>query len=400
MRRLGFGAALIVASLSSEAAGQLPCRSGYALDFSGGPCRVLVPYDSSFPTAVFSVTAWVRTPVGANRTTILARGEDAVNGNAAWNLYMQPDGEFTLRIEDITDADFSYGSGVLIGDDAWHHVAATRSATGTVNMYVDGQLAASHSSTGVPSSANQQFLTMGCTNGTFGPPSPTNPVHPLWFFPGWIAEPAMWGVALSGAQVLEVFERGVDPGSPGLAGLWRLDEGRGQVVSDSSPAGNDGYRGALPFADGADPAWVSMPPEFSNYCIALPNSTGTTASIGISGSLSVTANTFTLLAQGAVPHQFALFFYGPQQTQLPLGDGFRCIGAGGVGVFRLGPPQQVAADGSLTRVVDFHAAPMNSGGGMVEPGSNWNFQMWHRDTTTGGGAGSNLTDAVSVTFCH
>ena len=400
MRSLSFGAALIAASLSSAAAVQLPCGSGHALDFSGGPYRVLVPYDSSFPTEVFSVTAWVRTPTGTNRTTILARGEDAVTGNAAWNLYMQPDGEFRVRIEDISDFDFSYGSGVLIGDNVWHHVAATRSAAGTLNMYVDGQFAMSYSLTGVPSSANQQFLSMGCTNGTFGPPSPSNPVHPLWFFPGWIAEPAMWGVALSGAQVLEVFEHGVDPGSPGLAGLWRFDEGSGQLVSDSSPVGNDGYRGALPVVDGADPAWVTLPPLFSNYCVALPNSTGMTASIGISGSLSMEANAFTLAAQGAVPSQFALFFYGPQQTQLPLGDGFRCIGAGGVGVFRLGPPQQIAADGSLTNAVDFGAAPMNTGGGMVEPGSTWNFQMWHRDTTAGGGAGSNLTDAVSVTFCH
>ncbi|GEM_PF-154206 len=147
----------------------------------------------------------------------------------------------------------------------------------------------------------------------------------------------------------------------------------------------------------AEPPFCDAGLVSSNYCVAQPNSTGSTGSIGVAGSASIAANTFTLTAQGATPNQFAIFFYGPEQAQLPLGDGFLCIGSGTTGLFRLNPPQLIEVDGSLTHAFDFDATPANAGAGEVLPGSTWNFQMWYRDP---GGAGSNLTDAVSVTFCN
>jgi hypothetical protein len=393
---LKFAGALLVAALAPGAYAQ----DFFALEFDGVNDRVMVPYDPSFPTEVFTLTAWIRTPGAVSRKSIVARGEDSITGNAAWNLYMQTDGTLQLRIEDINDVDFAYASGVHIADDTWHHVVATRNMAGTVALYVDGLLGASYSSTGLPSSANQQFLTIGCTHGTFGPPGPTNPVRPLWFFPGRMDEVSIWNVALSTVQVQDVFTGGVDAGAPGLVGFWRMDECSGQVVWDDSLAGNDGYLGQSPVADSADPDRVTESPIIVTYCVAQPNSTGTTASIGVTGSLSIVANVFTLTAQGATPNQFALFFYGPEQTQMPLGDGFLCIGPGATGLFRLGPAQLIDGTGRLTRAVDFEAAPANAGSGEVLPGSTWNFQMWHRDSMAAGGTGSNLTDAVSVTFCH
>lgn len=82
------------------------------------------------------------------------------------------------------------------------------------------------------------------------------------------------------------------------------------------------------------------------------------------------------------------------------GDGFLCIGVGSSGLFRLMPPLVLDSSGAATRVIDFGSAPTGVGAGQILPGSTWNFQMWHRDSTAGGGSGSNLTDAVSVTFYH
>lgn len=45
----------------------------------------------------------------------------------------------------------------------------------------------------------------------------------------------------------------------GLAGLWLLDEGSGQVAYDWSFSGNRGYLGSTPTADAHDPAWISLP---------------------------------------------------------------------------------------------------------------------------------------------
>ena len=396
--------------LVSAVHAQSYCDPGFALDFDGADDRVMVPYDASFPTEVFTVSAWIKTTSTMGRSAIIARGEDDNSWNLSWQLYVNPAGDLEIMLEDVNERNFCYplnscfpmgsctSGDLFVADGTWHHVAATRDAAGALSVYVDGQERGSCTGTGVPSANNFHDLSIGCTFGTIGPP-PGGVEPPVWFFPGWIDEPAMWNVALSAAQVQDVFANGVDPASPGLMGFWRMDEATGQVVADASPAGNDGYHGAVPTADGADPLWVTEPPVAVNYCVALPNSTGATASIGATGSLSITANTFALTVQGATPNQFGYFFYGPEQAQSPLGDGFLCVGAGALGLFRLVPAVLVDGTGGLTRAVDFEQPPANAGAGAILPGSTWNFQMWHRDSTAGGGTGSNLTDGMSVLFC-
>ena len=95
--------------------------------------------------------------------------------------------------------------------------------------------------------------------------------------------------------------------------------------------------------------------------------------------------------------QFGVFFYGPQQTLVPFGDGFLCIGGGAIGVFRLNPPELSNHSGISTRVLDLNQPPASSGNGQIVAGSTWNFQYWYRDPNAGG-AGFNLTDALSIAF--
>ena len=56
----------------------------------------------------------------------------------------------------------------------------------------------------------------------------------------------------------------------------------------------------------------------------------------------IAVNTFLLFTEGLPPGAFGLYFYGPDQTQTPFGDGFRCIAA--TTTFRLWPT--VTASGS------------------------------------------------------
>ncbi len=67
----------------------------------------------------------------------------------------------------------------------------------------------------------------------------------------------MWNVALTDAQITDVFSSGVDLLSSGLVGYWTFNEGTGQVVADLSPAGNDGFLGEGPDPDSADPPWAA-----------------------------------------------------------------------------------------------------------------------------------------------
>lgn len=126
-----------------------------------------------------------------------------------------------------------------------------------------------------------------------------------------------------------------------------------------------------------------------SYCDSLPNSTGASARIDWEGSTSPSIADLVLIAEG-VPDQPGLFFFGPNQVQLPFGNGLRCVGGQ---VHRL--PVEFASGGVLRHALDFGASPASA----IEPGSTWNFQAWFRDPAAGGST-FNLSDGLHVPFCH
>ena len=117
---------------------------------------------------------------------------------------------------------------------------------------------------------------------------------------------------------------------------------------------------------------------------------GSGATISVIGSAQVAANDVTLDAQGLPPSLFGLFFTGAVQSQSPLGNGTLCVS--GLGITRLDPAVVSSASGRVSLALDLTAGPMS---GLAIPGTTSNFQFWYRDVV---GAGSNLSDAVSVTW--
>lgn len=130
------------------------------------------------------------------------------------------------------------------------------------------------------------------------------------------------------------------------------------------------------------------------YCVAAANSAGPGAQIGSVGSSSVAANDLVLTCTGLPSGQPGLFFYGPNQIQVPFGDGFRCVGGT---IFRLGPPLVADVFGNVSRPLDYTQPPMNSGPGLITAGAVFNFQFWNRDPAAGG-SGFNLSNGLNVTF--
>ncbi len=135
-----------------------------------------------------------------------------------------------------------------------------------------------------------------------------------------------------------------------------------------------------------------------SYCTSSVNSTGSGAVISWTGTASPADDNFYLVTTGGPAGQPLLYYYGAAQIAVPFGDGVRCVGAGGVGTFRL---QVTALDGSgaASQKVDFSQAPAGGGGlGSWSPGDTWYCQAWYRDPA-GGGAGFNLTDGLEVNVC-
>ncbi len=132
--------------------------------------------------------------------------------------------------------------------------------------------------------------------------------------------------------------------------------------------------------------------KLATYCDTSPNSVGPGALIGWTGSASVSANDLVLQADGCPPGKPAIFFYGPQQTQIPFGNGKLCVTGG---AFRL-QVTQIDPTGTVTHALDITNPPNPHG--QISSGDTWNFQCWYRDPAAGG-SGFNLSDAREATFC-
>lgn len=136
----------------------------------------------------------------------------------------------------------------------------------------------------------------------------------------------------------------------------------------------------------------------TNYCSASPNSSGLPAWIYATGTSNVAQNDLTLNVYGCPANKPGMFFYGPNQVSSPAGDGVLCVGAGGLGHFRVKPPITTDEFGMGSKLFDLTALPASAGGGQVLAGSTWNFQFWFRDPQ-GGPAGFNFSDGLEVSFC-
>lgn len=134
--------------------------------------------------------------------------------------------------------------------------------------------------------------------------------------------------------------------------------------------------------------------DVRSFCESLPNSSGNAARIFVDGLTSIFDDQFALEAESGPPGKAAIVFFGDQSTQVPFGDGFRCVG-GSVTAQR-GQVSTFGALGRLRREVSLSTGPL----GTVSPGDTLMFQFWFRDPTGPGGNGFNLTNGVSVTFCQ
>ena len=129
----------------------------------------------------------------------------------------------------------------------------------------------------------------------------------------------------------------------------------------------------------------------SVYCAAAVNSTGDAAELRALGTNVVSANNFQLRSEQLPASVFSLHFFGPNQVQVPFGDGFRCVG--GL-TQRIQPTDQANGLGVVDRAVDLTLPQVGS----IVAGSEWNFQLWFRDPMGPGGNGFNLTNGVNVSF--
>jgi len=204
-----------------------------------------------------------------------------------------------------------------------------------------------------------------------------------------------------------------DMAAPGFAeplGGWTWVTGEpfayaGWPANMSEPnnsGGNEHYGGYWPantwndYMDqdlGARGYVVEYDTSGANFCTAAVNSTGQPAVISASGSGSLAANNLALRAGPLESGQPGIFYYGPDQIQVPFGDGFRCIGGTAGSIVRMFPFAVADGAGFMNYAVD-NTLPVHV---QFVAGATLNFQAWFRDPSAGM-TGFNLSDGLELTL--
>jgi hypothetical protein len=151
----------------------------------------------------------------------------------------------------------------------------------------------------------------------------------------------------------------------------------------------------LGYHSGAAYVFDREPVLGESYCASQANSSGFAASIGATGSTSLSSADLLLRAFVGPSGTPGMFFYGSATAQLPFGDGYLCVSPFYPGLMRLRPLAQFGASGVALLPVDYASLP---GGGEIVAGSTWNFQFWYRDPLLAGGTGFNLSNGLRLTF--
>jgi hypothetical protein len=178
----------------------------------------------------------------------------------------------------------------------------------------------------------------------------------------------------------------VGAGIEGYIGTLVPDDSRGHLWVTGLTQSAGGY-----------PSWnvarweAALPDIGTRYCAGASNSAGAGALLYAQGSTDVSLNQLSLSAEGVPPGMAGLFYFGTNSTQVPFGEGFRCVSGR---ITRLHPTSFADGSGFATRTLDLAAAPA---AGVIVPGAQLSFQYWYRDPM-GGGAGFNLTDAIRIGF--
>ena len=147
--------------------------------------------------------------------------------------------------------------------------------------------------------------------------------------------------------------------------------------------------------------WDGMGGFGTNYCIANPNSQGTEGRMSASGSLTVSDNDLTVTASMISPLSFGFFIVSRSEGFVanPGGsEGNLCLG-GAIG--RYVGPGQIQNSGTAAEInllLDLTMVPQPLGFQSVAPGDTWSFQLWYRDTDSGGAPTSNFTDGLRLMF--
>jgi hypothetical protein len=170
-----------------------------AVAFDGSTGKVSIPYDAALNPANLTVAVWAKVAGGAGTYRSPITSRTSAGGGQGYVLYASETDKWEFWTGNgSTGWDLAIGPSVLLNQ--WAQVVGTfDAATGTKRLYVNGQLYVSQAGAYTPLSAAANPLSIGA-GGDDGD---------AFFFNGKIDEAAVYGRALTRADVARQYEIGV-----------------------------------------------------------------------------------------------------------------------------------------------------------------------------------------------
>jgi len=210
------------------------------------------------------------------------------------------------------------------------------------------------------------------------------------------------------AGLTELFENGTSLGTVNFAPVLEGMQGIGQiyratgnfdVMTAGVVHGLAIYDGQLTQAEiqGHANAYFGGGTLGTNYCTAVPNSSGQAASISADGSIVAADNDLTLHASGVPVMQFGIFLTSRDQASAPVASGTLCLGGSIIRFQGAGQILQADMSGEYSLQIDTTALPAGTPTPIVA-GDTYNFTTWFRDVDPMIGNTANFSDGVSILF--
>lgn len=155
-------------------------------------------------------------------------------GNNNWIELFDSDGNGTPKVRAGFDDENYFDSEGRIVQGHWCHIAVVSTASGDIDIYINGVLDSSAS--GFFATNKPEAIMIGTDSGTQAAG-----------FKGTIDEVAIFNRALPDYEIQQVYQNAgrLRGDEPGILGYWNFDADEGDIVKDSSPYHNDGKLGDI-----------------------------------------------------------------------------------------------------------------------------------------------------------
>ena len=287
--------------------------TGSALDLAASGGAVLISnsvlsapgYRATFDEGTaqhLSVVFWAKGLLGNWSPFVSKYGE----GSVGWQVRKrgdQPVGTFTLR--GTAGEDDPYSGSTLIDDGAWHHFAATwDGVTGVRKLYVDGKL-----NNMVPHDVGPMGLAMA-SYLTLGGRTDANSSSPGNLFSGQFYDVQVFGVALSGSAVRNLFTLNTNA-IVAYADSPVIDLGKTGQVSVSIPGRANAATAVTVLVTNTTPAMVSLAGAVGNVVTLTFPAGGVTSQVLTLTGLSEGQAQLACAATGLTAAAVTVPVYGP-----------------------------------------------------------------------------------------